>query len=148
MEAKLQLAQRSHIPQLLRFMQAFYAIDQYPFNVDTAEKNLDRFIENPDLGRIWVIGDKNQYIGYIILTFGFSFEYQGRDAFIDEFFLIPEVRGKGIGKKILETVINKTSSLGVKAIHLEVETHNEAGSRLYKSLDFKGNNRALLTRKL
>ena len=148
MEVRLQLAQRSNIPQLLRFMQAFYAIDQYPFNADTAEKNLDRFIENPDLGRIWVIGDKSQNIGYIILTFGFSFEYQGRDAFIDEFFLIPEVRGKGIGKKILESVVNEASSLGVKAIHLEVETHNEAGSRLYNRLGFKGNNRALLTRRL
>ena len=102
----------------------------------------------PIWGGIWMIRDKNQYIGYIILTFGFSFEYQGRDAFIDEFFLIPEVRGKGIGKKILETVISKASSLGVKAIHLEAETDNEAGSRLYKSLDFKGNNRALLTRRL
>ena len=148
MEVKLQLAQKSHIPQLLRFMQAFYAIDQYPFNTDTAKKNLDQFIENPDLGRIWVILDENQNIGYIILTFGFSFEYQGRDAFIDEFYLIPETRSRGIGKKVLETVISKASSLGVKAIHLEVETHNEAGSRLYKRLDFKGNNRALLTRRL
>ena len=50
MEARLQLAQRSDIPQLLRFMQAFYAIDQYPFNAYAAEKNLNRFIENPDLG--------------------------------------------------------------------------------------------------
>ncbi len=33
--------------------------------------------------------------GYAALTFGFSLEVGGRDAFIDELFLIEAARGKG-----------------------------------------------------
>ncbi len=35
------------------------------------------FVENPDLGKGWVIVADGQLVGYVILTFVFSFEYAG-----------------------------------------------------------------------
>jgi len=36
------------------------------------------------MGRVWLIQYQGQVIGYVILTLGYSLEYGGRDAFIDE----------------------------------------------------------------
>ena len=72
------------IPKILEMMEAFYAIDDYPFDGQNAEATLRHFLENENLGRLWLIQSGSQIVGYIVLTFGFSFEYSGKDAFIDE----------------------------------------------------------------
>jgi GNAT superfamily N-acetyltransferase len=41
-------------------------------------------------------------LGYIVLAFGFSFETGGRNAFIDELYVAPEHRGKGIARRARE----------------------------------------------
>jgi GNAT superfamily N-acetyltransferase len=42
-------------------------------------------------------------VGYIVLTFGYSLEYLGRDAFIDEFYLRESYRGRRWGRRTLES---------------------------------------------
>ena len=129
-------------------MRDFYAIDQYPFEVEGAAKNIDRFTGNDELGRIFMVRHDHEIVGYIILTFGFSFEYGGRDAFIDELFLEENYRGQGIGKVVMELTIAAAKVLSVQAIHLEVETHNDQASKLYTNQGFESNNRKLLSKRL
>lgn len=130
----------------MQMIRDFYKIDNYPFSKPKALKCFEQLIENDELGRFWLIyNDENQPIGYMIICFGFSFEYGGRDAFIDEFYFIPEARGKGFGTKALLLLREKSKKLNIKAIHLEVEKANSAGNKLYTKVGFKGNNRSLLT---
>lgn len=49
------------------------------------------------MGRVWLIQHQSLAIGYVILTLGFSLEYGGRDAFIDEFYIQANYQGQGIG---------------------------------------------------
>ena len=39
--------------------------------------------------------------GYFVLTWGFDLEWNGRDAFLSELFLIPDARGKALGAAAL-----------------------------------------------
>lgn len=144
----LRLAENSDILEILAMMADFYAIDNYPFRKDDAEKNLQKFIANESLGRLSLIYQGEALTGYIVLTFGFSFEYGGRDAFIDEFYLKSHFRGQGIGSNVMDLIADQAKALGVNAIHLEVENQNEAGQALYRRKGFQNNNRSLLTRKL
>jgi len=64
----------------------------------------------------------------VVLAFGFSFEYKGRDAFIDELFLKEAYRKKGIGGQTMRFVEQQAKELGVHAIHLEVEKSNRTGA--------------------
>jgi GNAT superfamily N-acetyltransferase len=82
----------------------------------------------------------------LALTFGFSFEYGGRDAFIDEFFIKEGFRGKGIGKLVLKLLEPLALEAGVQTLHLEVEPHNSAGNQLYLNAGFKSNDRILLNK--
>ncbi|ELR73072.1 hypothetical protein C900_00152 [Fulvivirga imtechensis AK7] len=138
----------SDIDELTKMMRSFNAIDNYPFNENLARENLHKLITNEFLGRLWLIISDGSVAGYIALTFGFSFEYGGRDAFIDELYLKKGFRSKGIGGATIDFVANEAEKLGVKAVHLEVERHNEKGNRLYTRKGFTEHNRILLTREI
>ena len=132
----------------IAMMEAFYEIDNYPFNKPLAESCFQEFIQRPELGKFWLILNNKELAGYIILCFGFSFEYGGRDAFIDELYLKKDFRGKGVGTEALKLAVKQAKLLNVNAIHLEVESNNAAGKKLYEKLGYVGNNRKLLTRVL
>ena len=133
---------------LLEMMEDFYAIDQYPFDQELTAHNIQSLLNHPEWGRIWLVRVENQIIGYVVLAFGFSFEYKGKDAFIDELYLISEYRGRGIGAKIISFVIEEAKILGVKTLHLEAEKHNDAANHLYRKFGFKDNDRFLLNKTL
>jgi GNAT superfamily N-acetyltransferase len=141
-------AKESEMRVILEMMRAFCALDSYPFDVEIRRENLSQFIANRELGRLFLIRNEQDIVGYIALTFGYSFEYQGRDAFIDEFYIRDDFRSQGVGKATLDFVEGEARRLGVHAIHLEVEGHNKAADGLYRRKGFVGNNRALLTKRI
>lgn len=136
-DIQFRLANREDLDLLLDFMQRFYAIDNYDFDEPIARQTMQTLIEDPSLGRVWLIYSAQQPAGYIALTFGYSLEFRGRDSFIDEFFLLPAFRGQGLGTKTLDFVFEQARQLGIKAVHLEVEAHNEAGNALYRKMGFE-----------
>jgi GNAT superfamily N-acetyltransferase len=143
---QLVLAQTNDIVLILNLMESFYLIDGYPFHRVKNEKNLNQLIDNQHLGRMFLVMFEEENIGYLALTFGFSFEYGGRDAFIDEFFIVEAFRGKGIGKTVLQLLEPLALAAGVQTLHLEVEPHNTVGNQLYLKAGFKGNDRILLNK--
>lgn len=134
----------SQIETITSMMKDFYAIDNYPIDIEVSKKLFQDFVSNENLGKAWLIYDNSEVIGYVILTFIFSFEYQGRIAFIDELYLKDTARGKGIGAKTLEFIKEQIPKLSLKLLYLEVEHHNENAQRLYIANDFVIHNRKLL----
>jgi GNAT superfamily N-acetyltransferase len=140
--------ENSDIEKSVTMMQEFYSIDNYPIDVTVSKALFEEFITNENLGKSWLILLDNEIVGYIILTFVFSFEYQGRIAFLDEFYLTEKARGKGIGSKavtFIQSVCHKTS---LKLIYLEVENHNKKAQKLYLSSGFEAHNRKLMKYKI
>ena len=148
MKTNFQLASEKRIPEILEMMADFNAIDNYPFDKEAGLRNLKEFLAGDHLGRLWTIHVEDSVVGYIALTFGFSFEYRGRDAFIDEFFIKEGFRNRGIGRETIEFIEVQAVELGVKAMHLEVEKHNEKGKRLYVNQGYKSNDRMLLSKRI
>lgn len=136
------------IETITSMMQEFYAIDNYPIEVEVSKQLFQEFISNENLGKAWLIYNDSEVIGYVILTFIFSFEYQGRIAFIDELYLKETARGKGIGAKTLEFIKEQIPKLSLKLLYLEVEHHNENAQRLYIANDFVIHDRKLLKYKV
>jgi len=132
------------IKAIIAMMDDFYAIDNYPFDATTAIALFDEFLTNDNLGKAWLILDNDVIVGYIILTFVFSFECKGKMAFIDELYIIEESRGKGIGKAAIQFIQQQTSRLSLKLLYLEVEKGNEKAQKLYLSQDFEYHNRKIM----
>ncbi len=140
------LTDSEDIEILLNFIKNFYGLSSYPFDEDKVRESVANLINNNNLGRIWIIEYDSKAIGYIILTFGYSIEYKGRDAFIDEFYIEEEYRGRGIGKETMDFIVKESLELEIKALHLEVEKDNERAKNLYLKYNFTDNGRTLMTR--
>lgn len=85
---------------------------------------------------------------YVVLTLGYSIEYGGRDGFIDDLYLVPAARGWGFGRDLLEFALARAAELGIGTLHLEVETENEAATRLYRAAGFEETGRRLMRLRL
>ena len=133
---------------ITQMMQDFYAIDNYPMDVEVTKTLFQEFISNEHLGKSWLIYSENEIVGYIILTFIFSFEYGGKIAFVDELFIKETARGKGFGKEAIQFIQQEVPKLSLKLLYLEVEPHNENAQKLYLAHDFELHNRKLMKYKV
>lgn len=88
------------------------------------------------LGRCWVIRARERPAGYLALTFGYSIEFGGRTAFVDELYVAPAFRRRGIAREALRLASEAAIDLGVRALFIEVSGANEAAGRLYRSCGF------------
>jgi ribosomal protein S18 acetylase RimI-like enzyme len=138
----------SDISIITQMMQDFYAIDNYPMDVEVTKTLFQELITHEHLGKSWLMYSENEIVGYIILTFIFSFEYGGKIAFVDELFIKENARGKGFGKDAIRFIQQEVPKLSLKLLYLEVEPHNENAQKLYLAHDFELHNRKLMKYKV
>ncbi len=135
------------IEPILDLMEGLYAEDGSTSFVREAHARAAReLLESPAYGRLWVFTVDRRPVGYLALTFGFSLEYRGRDAWIDELYVAPEHRGQGLGRRAIDLAVEECRREGIQAIRLEVETANEAAGNFYRQAGFEDGARRLLTR--
>jgi diamine N-acetyltransferase len=89
-----------------------------------------KFLALPNFGRVWILSEGGVPVGYIILTIGFSFEFRGHDAFIDELYIEEAFRRRGYGRQAVACLEERAREMGVNAVHLEVDSGNEAAFEL------------------
>lgn len=101
MHTEIRLASIEDLAIVLPFVQVFHQVENIPITEKDLKTSLTTLINNDMLGGIWLIYCEGNAVGYIMLCFGYSIEFCGKDAFIDEFCIQPEFRGKGLGKETL-----------------------------------------------
>jgi len=148
MEPTFKIARPTDIETLLQFMREYYEFDHLQFDEEIARAALAKFIGDDSLGRLWLIHSRDEAIGYLVLTFGYSLEYGGRDAFIDEVYIRESSRGYGIGTRALKFAEEACRALGVRALHLEVERANVNALGVYRKVGFVDHDRYLMTKRI
>ena len=99
------------------------------------------------LARAWMLRHDRAAVGYVVITLGYSIEY-GRDGFVDDLYVVPEARGRGLGKKLLDFTITAAIAMGIRTLHLELQPANEHAGRLYRRAGFEATNRRLMRLRL
>ena len=89
MAAMFRDAALADIDLLVDFVRQYYLIDHIPFDAPAVRRVLGELLSDPSLGRVWVITSGDEPVGYAVLTLGYSVEYGGRDAFLDELYVQP-----------------------------------------------------------
>jgi diamine N-acetyltransferase len=146
MNVNFKPAAHDDLELLVGFMRALYAHDEIAFNEAVARRATVALLSDEALGRIWLIEADEKSVGYIVLTYGYSLEFHGRDALVDELFLTEAVRGRGLGRRTLEFVAAFCRAQGISALHLEVEHTNLHAHRLYRNFGFREHERHFMTK--
>jgi ribosomal protein S18 acetylase RimI-like enzyme len=145
METHFRLARLGDERSLLAQMAEYYQYDGLTFDAQRAQAALGMLLADSRLGELWAIEQGVQMIGYFALTWGFSLESGGRDAFLDELYLREPYRGQGIGTRAVQHGIHRCRELGITAVRVEAAQRNARAQRLYRRLGFSDHERHLMT---
>ena len=150
MEPTFRVAQVTDLDTVLVLMQELFVEDQLPdqrpFDSVRARSALSDLLNDSLRGTVWLVCNGEAVVGYLALTFGYSLEFHGRDAFIDEFFIRPTNRRQGWGTHAMEHAETVARSEDVRAIHLEVGRGNIAAQAFYRRAGYADHDRYLMTK--
>jgi len=146
MEARA--ATDADVPTLLEMIRDFFSWESISLDLARIEPALRTLLANADLGNVWVFEADQETIGYAIVTFGFDLEFNGRDAFLTDFYLKSAWRDRGLGRHALELVFHRARSSGVHALHLLVDPKNQRAVRVYERTGFEQSHRVAMTKML
>lgn len=86
----------------------------------------------------WVARDSDDdvAVGLILANFEWSVKFAGRALWIEELYVTPSARRRGLGRKLVEFVLDWAEDNDVVGIDLEAYQGNTPASILYRSLGF------------
>ena len=145
MHQAIRLATLTDIDVLVRLMQQFYAEDSFTLAEQNAWRAFEALLDDSRLGQVWMIEDDGHPAGFVVLTVSFSMEYGGLRGFVDDFYVAPQYRRRGLGHAALEEVTRACRRRGVRALLVETGPDNEAALSAYRSVGFEDSGRCLLT---
>lgn len=95
-----------------------------------SEESIARYLErNPNLSFVYY--QNNKIVGTILCG------HDGRRGYIHHTCVLPEYRGQGIGKILVQKALEALKNQGINKCHLFVFYDNEAGSAFWSRLGFK-----------
>jgi ribosomal protein S18 acetylase RimI-like enzyme len=99
-------------------------------------QSIDAVFANDKLGIFLLARDGPQAVGLAYISFMWSLEHCGLSAWLDELYVIPAKRNRGIGRQLLSEVMRISGERGCKAVDLEVEHHLARAENLYRKEAF------------
>lgn len=144
MATQLRQALETDLDRLEPLVREYHAFERLASSEASRRSALRRLLTDSALGAVWLIYFDTRLAGYITLCRGFSIEFDGFDAFIDEFYLQADYRGRGIGGEVLEAIKSKARELDINALHLEVARDNTRARRLYQACGFEAREKYVL----
>ncbi|ETW14188.1 N-acetyltransferase GCN5 [Roseivivax marinus] len=133
----LHLAGTDDAEKLLPLVAAFHAEQGFGTDEDHQRAALAPLLEGSPHGAVWLIGPRKAPVGYVVVTFGWSVEFGGLDAIVDEIYVRRAVRGRGMGGDALDGIAKALREAGVRALHLEVDRSEERTIGFYERARFK-----------
>ena len=127
----------------LQMCRDFHIEDGSPLDA-AGEATISHVCQGEPLAPAYMLEFAGEPAGFFVLTLGYSVENGGIDGFIDDIYLLPRLRGHGLGRKAVQLAIDAALELGVRVLLLEVEEHNERAYGLYRKMGFYDTKRRLL----
>ena len=112
-------------------LDAVLAIEEASFNNPTTREWYEGELKRPDVCFIYVLRTAEHAVG------GFcAFWLVVDQAHINNLAVRPELRGRGLGTRLLEAILVEARHLGATSLTLEVRRSNIAAQRLYARAGF------------
>jgi GNAT superfamily N-acetyltransferase len=148
MDVELKSISAADMALVLEMMAEFYRDQRMRFDAEGAISGLRQMLADPARGGAYLVLCDRSTAGYLFLTSCFSVELHGEFMLLDELYLRPAFRGKGVGSVAVVFAERVCRERGVKTLRLEVGYENAPAQSLYERMGFKRETRHLLTKLL
>lgn len=104
-------------------------------------------IEEPSRGGFLVAHD-GRPVGVAYVAYIWTLEHGGRSAWLEELYVVPVMRSRGVGTRLLREAMAHARAAGAAAIDLEVDAGHARAAHLYAREGFQAHRRARWVAKL
>lgn len=127
-------ATRSDLGTLVEIMREFYAEASYPLDQGWAASAFLQLLERPELGCAWLCEYDAAVAGHAVLTVRYTMEHGALSGYIDDLFVRPQFRRRGIGLALLSELYAECRQRDCKSVYVEVDDRNVAAVELYRRM--------------
>jgi len=122
---------------LNELMQRQFEEHEIMYTTEILATAIQAMLERDDLGCFLIAKEKEQVIGFAAISYAWTLEHGGKSAWLDELYVLPAYRGRGVGGELVARVIEEVGREGCWAIDLEVEEEHRRAERLYERKGFE-----------
>lgn len=129
---KIRLANDNDYVELMKLYNGFVGSDRYSGHDNDSFKK----VLGNNNNFIYVVEDNGKLIGFAAFSIKDVIRYPKQIAELDELYVAPEYRQKGIGKKLLETIEQKARQLDCYRLFIESRYDFKSAHEFYESLGY------------
>jgi len=129
--------------EYLAMSREFYASEATDHQIpeEHFKRTFEETVAGSPVSRGWLIFDETEAperpVGFFLAAVTWSNEFGGRIAWLEELYLRPETRGRGLGRKVMTEAMEELKRKDrVVGFRLEVAPANESVGILYEKLGF------------
>jgi len=131
MNINIRKAEQSDYTQIVALFKEFATFEKLP---ERMINSVDRMIEEESYFNCFVaVTVENNIIGYVSWFFCY-YTWTGKAVYMDDLYVQPTFRGKGIGNQLLNKVVTLAKESGCHKMRWQVSSWNKPAIDFYKSL--------------
>ena len=92
--------------------------------------------ESDNLNAYVVESENGELVGYATYFYAY-YTWIGKSMYMDDLYVKPDFRGKGLGQKLINSIKKKKKKDNCKKVHWQVSSWNKNAIEFYKSIGAK-----------
>jgi GNAT superfamily N-acetyltransferase len=138
----------SDVPVAVALLAAQLREHAIPTDDAHIESSLRGILTHPDQGIVLLASVDARPAGVAYVSFARPLEHRGEVAWLEELYVSPEQRDRGVGTRLLREAIGRADARGCVSVELEVKRGHERALNLYVREGFRDLERRHLARPL
>ena len=128
----IRTARNSDYKELMQLYNGFVGEDRYSKHNKDSFKKVSKSKNN----FIYVVEENKKLIGFATFSIRLVIRYPKPIAELDELFVLPGYRKKGVGKLLMNKILSKAKELNCYRLFIESHYDHKAAHKLYEKLNF------------
>ena len=125
------------VPRIADLLGGQFAEHRIAMTVPALRGAARGLLADPRRGFILVAVEGGTLVGIAVVVFVWTLEHGGPSAWLDELYVQPDARGRGVGTRLASEALAAAVRAGCAAVDLEVDRGHEAVERLYARMGFR-----------
>ena len=109
---------------------------------------LEKIVADAARGFVLLARENGRIVGIVYVATILSAEHCGLIAWLEELYVMPCHRSRGIGTALMAAIIERAREAGILAIDLEIDARHSRAESLYRRLGFRPLNRSRWVKEL
>jgi GNAT superfamily N-acetyltransferase len=117
--------------EIFNLIYALAVYEKAPEQVTNSPQQLARDLFEDKICSAIVAEEGNQIVGFSLYYISYS-TWKGKCLYLEDFFVIPEMRKMGIGEQLFQKTVEIAKEMGVKRMDWQVLEWNEPALNFYR----------------